>query len=184
MATLVSLLPRQGESLLLPIVHLRPPEGASMLPGFGAPYVRLPCPALGSSSGGPQRMLLQQLPVLMPPGAAGGMAMPFGPPAAGSLPMVMQPQHDNRLAVPIAPRPAPVDPVADTMRAQHANNSDSSAKGTGHTGSSGHNNNNRNFEGHGQWWQPDGQSTAGSAAQHNSADWLNLLSVMDSDHGH
>ncbi|QBZ80957.1 hypothetical protein pclt_cds_359 [Pandoravirus celtis] len=184
MATLLSLLPRQGESLLLPIVHLRPPEGASMLPGFGAPYVRLPCPALGSCSGGPQRMLLQQLPVLMPPGAAGGIAMPFGPPTAGSLPMMVQPQHDNRLAVPIAPRPAPADPVADTARARYANNNDSSAKDTGHTGGSGdNNNNNRNFEGHSPWWQPDGQST-GSAAQHNSADWLNLLSVMDSDRAH
>ncbi|AGO84036.1 hypothetical protein psal_cds_368 [Pandoravirus salinus] len=192
MATLMSLLPRQGESLVLPIVHLRPPEGASILPGFGAPYVRLPCPALGPYSGGPQRMLIQQLPVLAPPVATGGVVVPFGPPTTAPLPAVLQPvqpQADGRHGEPTVPQPAPTYGV----RAQCGAGNDGTVNGTDHTGtttaadnSNSSNNNNNNdtddiFQLPCRWGQPD-IGLAGH--QDASADWLNLLSVMDSDRGH
>nr|UDO47663.1 hypothetical protein [Pandoravirus massiliensis] len=84
-ATLLRLLPRQGEPLFLPIIHLLPPDGVSTMPGFGAPYVRLPCP-MSTPAHGPPRVLLQQLPLVLP-------------------------TTDLRHTVPITPRPTPAPPV-------------------------------------------------------------------------
>lgn len=194
MATLVSLLPRQGESLVLPIVHLRPPEGASMLPGFGAPYVRLPCPPLGPYGGGPQRMLLQQLPVLVPPGGGGGgSALSFGLPTAAPLAMpVSTPlqapfQPDGRLAVPIAPRPTPAHASTDagtvdrhvgptaTVSTESNDHSNDHNKGTDDTNAAGRMDSDK--ETRQQRWTSDAPSLG---AQRDSADWLNLLSLADS----
>lgn len=195
MATLVSLLPRQGESLVLPIVHLRPPEGASMLPGFGAPYVRLPCPPLGPYGSGPQRMLLQQLPMLVPPG---GGALPFGPPTAAPLAAPVSTlfqaafQPESRLAVPVAPRPMPVPVSTNASTAgRHvgptaivpANNSDHGNDRDNDNGANVAARMDSDIGARQQHWPPDAQP-AGLGAHRDSADWLNLLSLADSDRLH
>nr|UMO78809.1 hypothetical protein [Pandoravirus belohorizontensis] len=195
MATLVSLLPRQGESLVLPIVHLRPPEGASMLPGFGAPYVRLPCPPLGPYGSGPQRMLLQQLPVLVPPG---GGALPFGSPTAAPLavpvstPLQATFQPDSRLAVPVAPRPMPAHVSTDASTAgRHVGSVAMIPTNDNGHGDDRGNDDDANVAGRmdsdketrQQHWPLDAQPV-GLGVHRDSADWLNLLSLADSDRLH
>jgi hypothetical protein len=104
MARLVAMLPRQGEPLFLPIVHLHPQDGMNALPGVGAPYVQLPCPT-ATTPGAPRRILLQQLPVLMPPYNAGAVSFAG---AAGSLPVPRgQAQSDKRPPPPLAVQSLP-----------------------------------------------------------------------------
>lgn len=189
MATLVSLLPRQGEPLVLPIVHLRPPEGASMLPGFGAPYVRLPCPPLGPYGSGPQRMLLQQLPVLVPPGGGG---LPFGSPTAAPLvapvptPLQAPFQPDGRLAAPVALRSTPAHVSTDASTAgRHVGptaitptNDNDHGNDVGVTGRM-----DGDKEARQPRWPPDAHPP-GLGVHRDSADWLNLLSLTDPDRLH
>ncbi|WBR14455.1 hypothetical protein pkur_cds_280 [Pandoravirus kuranda] len=149
-AALLRLLPRQGEPLFLPIVHLLPPDGTSAMPGFGAPYVRLPCP-VPAPTHGPVRVLLQQLPLVLPTTNLRQAA----PVAMGSTPeppvpqQQQQQQYHHQYQPPLPPPSAPAQPPLSQQQQRQ-----------------------------------DREEQPGNlaAAAHNSdADWLNLLSAIDTD---
>ncbi|AVK76975.1 hypothetical protein pmac_cds_287 [Pandoravirus macleodensis] len=154
-AALLKLLPRQGEPLFLPIIRLLPPDGTSAMPGFGAPYVRLPCP-VPSSARGPVRVLLQQLPLVLPTTDL-RHTVPITPHPAMATSVSHQHQPPPTALPPTQPSqlPSQSQPPSQTLSQQQQQQQQCQVREE----------------------QPEPLATS----IHNDADWLNLLSAMDAD---
>lgn len=154
-AALLRLLPRQGEPLFLPIIRLLPPDGTSAMPGFGAPYVRLPCP-VQTPAHGPVRVLLQQLPLVLPTTDL-RHTVPITP--HPTLPTCALQQHHQPPPPLLPTQPSPLlsqPPSQAVLQQQQRRQQD-------------------------QRQAREEQSEPLAGPNHNDADWLSLLSAMDAD---